>query len=59
MVESVVCHGVVHRVTVLCRVLSSLNAFTTGGNPCFTTLLEVSIGRDFGALKGLFKRGAS
>ena len=37
-------------------VLTRVNAFTTG-NPFFTILLEVSIGRDFGALKGLRVRG--
>ena len=32
--------------------LTDLNAFTTG-NPFFTNLLELSVGRGFGALKGL------
>ena len=32
-----------------------LNAFTTGKPFLLTTLLDVSIGRDFGALKGLRK----
>ena len=39
-----------------CYGFTRVNALTTG-NPFFTILLEVSIGRDFGALKGLRVRG--